>query len=196
MNTLLDKNGLATSDIFIYVYNVNPVTNEYIYSTYEFLNQGIGLPAYSYIEKPLPEKAGFAICRGESGWEYIADFRNQVVYSIETGEELNVTELGSLANNVTIFKPKTAFDKWHGSSWVTDSEALHKLTIVQIKEKKYQLESIAKEMIEKLSDAIELDMALPDDTFKLKEWRKYRVLLDQIDINSPHNISWPLPPAK
>lgn len=196
MKATLNDNGFAASDGFIHIYNVDPVTGEYLNDSEEFLAQGVGLPAHSFIEPPLEAKEGFAVCRTESGWEYRADYRNSVAYSIESGSKSTVIELGELPANLTFLVPKTQFDQWNGSEWVTDLAAQRQAEIDAAKAEKYRLERGAKEMIEKLSDALDLNMALDGDEARLTAWRKYRVLLNQLDINTASDIAWPLQPAE
>ena len=196
MKAILNDNGFAVSDGFIHIYNVDPVTGEYLNDSEEFLAQGVGLPAHSFIEPPLEAKEGFAVCRTESGWEYRADYRNSVAYSIESGSQSRVTELGELPANLTFLAPKTPFDLWNGFEWVTDLAAQRQAEIDAAKAEKYQRELKAKEMIEKLADALDLNMALDGDEARLTEWRKYRVLLNQLDINTASDITWPLQPAE
>ncbi|GKX50609.1 tail fiber assembly protein [Budvicia aquatica] len=195
MKTTLSDKGFAVSDGFIHIYNVDPATGEFINESEEFLIQGVGLPANSYIDQPLKAKKGFAICRTTFGWEYKADHRGDVVYSTDTGYQSQITELGELPANLTFLVPKTQFDKWNGSEWITDLAARRQAEIDAAKAERYQLEQKAKEMIEKLSDALDLNMSLDGDEARLTEWRKYRVLLNQMDASKVPDIDWPVAPA-
>lgn len=196
MKVTLNDSGFAICDGFIHIYNVDPITGEYLDDSEEFLAQGVGLPAHSYIDQPLAAKEGFAVCRTESGWQYKADYRNRVAYSIETGFQETLIELGELAINLTFSAPKTPFDQWNGTQWITDLAAQRQAEIVAAKAEQYRLERNAKEMIEKLTDAIDLNMAMDGDEIRLTEWRKYRVLLSQMDISQLSNIEWPAQPVK
>lgn len=196
MKATLNDNGFAVSDGFIHIYHVDPTSDEYLNDSEEFLIQGVGLPAHSFIEPPLEAKEGFAVCRTESGWEYRTDYRNSVAYSIESGSQSRVTELGELPAYLTFLVPKTQFDQWNGSEWITDLAAQRQAEIDAAKAEKYQRELKAKGMIEKLADALDLNMALDGDEARLTEWRKYRVLLNQLDITMIPDITWPSQPAK
>lgn len=196
METILNDSGLAIFDGFLHVFHTDDKTGEYISESDEFLIQGVGLPAYSYIDQPLKAKKGFAICRTPFGWEYKSDHRGDVIYSTESGSKSTVTELGELPANLTFLAPKTPFDLWNGSEWITDLAAQRQAEIDAAKAEKYQRELKAKEMIEKLADALDLNMALDGDEARLTEWRKYRVLLNQLDINTASDITWPLQPAE
>lgn len=52
----------------------------------------------------------------------------------------------------------------------------------------------ANQIIAFLQDAIDLDMAESGDKEKLELWRKYRILLNRLDIEQTANIKWPKQP--
>ncbi|WP_140919112.1 tail fiber assembly protein [Limnobaculum xujianqingii] len=54
--------------------------------------------------------------------------------------------------------------------------------------------AVAKEKIELLSDAVELDIATDKELSQLKAWKVYRVLLMRIDTIMAPNIEWPTQP--
>lgn len=58
--------------------------------------------------------------------------------------------------------------------------------------KKVELMTQANNVIATLQDAVELNMATDEETANLQEWKKYRVLLSRVDINTP---VWPPLPA-
>ena len=60
---------------------------------------------------------------------------------------------------------------------------------------KYQRLAVAKDMIEPLSDAVELDEATDAEIEKLKEWKKYRIALTRVDTSTAPDIEWPQIPA-
>lgn len=45
-----------------------------------------------------------------------------------------------------------------------------------------------------LQDAVDLDMATDEEAKSLPLWKKYRVLTNRIDANSPDQIDWPAKP--
>lgn len=61
--------------------------------------------------------------------------------------------------------------------------------------KKNGLMIFATAAIAPLQDASDLDMASDDELFRLKEWKKYRALLNRVDVNSK-DIDWPVIPSK
>ncbi|MCC8374294.1 MULTISPECIES: tail fiber assembly protein [Photorhabdus] len=57
-----------------------------------------------------------------------------------------------------------------------------------------QFISHANEKITPLSDAIELDIATDEEILLLKEWKKYRVMLNRVDTSKAPEIDWPISP--
>ncbi|MBS9422502.1 tail fiber assembly protein [Photorhabdus caribbeanensis] len=57
-----------------------------------------------------------------------------------------------------------------------------------------QFISHANEKITPLSDAEELDIATDGEMLLLKEWKKYRVMLNRVDTSKAPEIDWPTPP--
>uniref|UniRef100_UPI0036DE51D6 tail fiber assembly protein n=1 Tax=Photorhabdus sp. RM322S TaxID=3342825 RepID=UPI0036DE51D6 len=53
---------------------------------------------------------------------------------------------------------------------------------------------LANEKITPLSDAVELDIATNEEALLLKEWKKYRVMLNRIDTSKALEIDWPIAP--
>lgn len=192
--TILNEQGLAITDVTVQVYNVNPQTQEYNHPSDEFLAMGVGLPAYSYLDKPLAAKEGFVVCRTESGWQYQIDLRDTVVYTKANGQESKVTKLGELPNEVTLLKPVTEFDRWQDERWVTDLTAKKQAEMEHAKAEKQQLSHQASMEIEKLNDAIELEMVQDGDQKKLDDWRKYRILLARVNLEQTTDIVWPVKP--
>ncbi|MFZ4832768.1 tail fiber assembly protein [Rouxiella sp. Mn2063] len=52
----------------------------------------------------------------------------------------------------------------------------------------------ARKIISPLQDAFDLDIATDDEVKKLAAWKKYRVLLNRIDVNTAPDIDWPNAP--
>ncbi|KER01192.1 tail fiber assembly protein [Photorhabdus temperata] len=81
---------------------------------------------------------------------------------------------------------------------VQEAQVLYQQAIVEQKNKEshsqryYLLEQAAIKMAP-LQDAIDLDIATDNEITTLKEWKKYRVALNRIDIIPP-NIEWPEQP--
>lgn len=63
-------------------------------------------------------------------------------------------------------------------------------------QKKNELMAEADKIILPLQDAVDLDMATADENELLLAWKKYRVLLNRVDITKAPDISWPGKPVK
>ena len=59
---------------------------------------------------------------------------------------------------------------------------------------KYQLEPEAASQLSYLQDAVDSQIASEQETQLLVEWKKYRVLVNRIDIELAPNIEWPNQP--
>lgn len=160
--------GLATRAGTVHLYNVSPDFEEFLFESDEGISVGTGVPAYSYIDVPLPAKSGFAVCRDDKEWKYMEDHRGIEAYSIQTGEPIEITALGSLPSNVTTLSPITPFDTWNGDRWVTDETAKRQSEIETAAQQKRSLEQKANVAIDTLSDAIELGLAESGDEEMLK----------------------------
>ena len=60
---------------------------------------------------------------------------------------------------------------------------------------KAALMDAASERISVLQDAVDLEMATDAETAALPLWKKYRVLLSRIDVNTSDDVVWPTSPA-
>ncbi|GKW43362.1 hypothetical protein PEC301879_32200 [Pectobacterium carotovorum subsp. carotovorum] len=117
-NAELNEHGLAINTGWITVYHVNPETREYLSASYEYVMQGVGLPADSYADEPQLPPVGQALRRSADGkaWEPVPDHRGQTVYSTETRQAQTVTQFGELPENMTFLAPATEFDRWDGAA--------------------------------------------------------------------------------
>ncbi|ADW76593.1 tail assembly chaperone gp38 (plasmid) [Rahnella aceris] len=61
--------------------------------------------------------------------------------------------------------------------------------------KKTELIAAATDRISVLQDAVDLEMATEDEAAALPLWKKYRVLLSRVDVQSPAPIVWPDKPS-
>lgn len=128
-------------------------------------------------------KEGFHPCEKNGEWIQIEDHRDKIVYNIETQESYRVEYLGSIKEDFTLLEP-FQFSKWSGKKWILDEDEQNAFKIKQNKMLKNSLLNEANENISILQDAIDLDMSEDGDEEKLKAWKKYRVLLNRIDISN------------
>lgn len=190
-----DKDGYAIASGIVTVYNISSETREYIGKTEEFITIGTGLPAHSYLDKPLNAKDGFAVCRtinGE-GWEYVTDHRGETRYSTVTKQEIIIKELGEYPQDSTNLIP-FEFGKWNGTTWIIDESEKLAATIQSAMLKKAELKSIADSEISWRQDAVDGGYAEPEEIVDIAAWKKYRVLLMRIDTSKAPDIEWPVAP--
>ena len=72
-------------------------------------------------------------------WDVVPDFRGMTAYIKESGEVVTVSDIGELAETLTLIKPLTPFDKWDGMQWVTDTEAQYAEAITQAENERQRL---------------------------------------------------------
>ncbi|KGA37145.1 tail fiber assembly protein [Pectobacterium odoriferum] len=195
-NAELNESGLAISAGWITVYHVNPATREYQSASYEYVVQGVGLPADSYADEPQLPPVGQALRRSADGrsWEQVPDYRGQTVYSTETRQPQTVTQFGELPDSVTLLKPASEFDKWNGKKWLIDKAAKAAAAITSAQQELASRKAIATSRITELMYAVNLDIATDAEKAALAAWQKYTVLLNRIDVNAT-DIDWPLTPG-
>ncbi|EEW2053964.1 tail fiber assembly protein [Escherichia coli] len=126
-----------------------------------------------------------------------AEIENEkTVYDVASGDELFISELGPLPENVTWLSPEGEFQKWNGTAWVKDAEAEKLFRIREAEEIKNSLMQVASEHIAPLQDAVDLEIATEEETSLLEAWKKYRVLLNRVDTSTAPDIEWPTNPVR
>lgn len=192
---VLDKNGLTISAGWAIIYQVD-TKGEFFQAAYHYLPIGIGLPANSYLEAPKNVKDNQAIIHNGQQWTYPKDFRGTPIYSTETGFESIMKDIGDIPEGYTTLKPSSEFDKWDGQKWQLDKNKQHQSQVNQAIIKKNQLISEATLQISYLQDAVDLQIATEQETQLLAEWKKFRVLVQRIDVQQAPNIDWPNMPNR
>ena len=192
-SAVLDNNGLTISAGWVVVYNVD-AKGEFLQATYQYLPIGVGLPANAYLEAPQSVKDNQAIIHNGQQWIYPKDLRGTKIYSIETGAETILQEVGEIPDGFTELKPTSEFDSWDGKKWQFDKNKQHQYEVNQASIKKNQLLSEAASQLSYLQDAVDSQIASEQETQLLVEWKKYRVLVNRIDIELAPNIEWPNQP--
>ncbi|MFQ1008891.1 hypothetical protein B6D16_09925 [Gilliamella apicola] len=192
-SAVLDNSGLTISTGWVVVYNVD-AKGEFLQATYQYLPIGVGLPANAYLEAPQSVKENQAIIHDGQQWTYPKDLRGTKIYSIETGGETILQEVGEIPDGFTELKPTSEFDSWDGKKWQFDKNKQHQYEVNQASIKKNQLLSEAASQLSYLQDAVDSQIASEQETQLLVEWKKYRVLVNRIDIELAPNIEWPNQP--
>ena len=189
----LDKNLIAIVAGDITVFNYDGETREYLSSSVEYLPEGVGIPANSCMDAPGESKKDFAICRtaDRSAWEYVADHRDEVVYSTETGEAVAITAPGDYPDGATTLAPATPYDTWNGSEWVTDNEAQHKADVEAAEQQKAALLAEAQTTISLWQTELQLGIISDEDKASLIEWMNYIKAVQAVDTSKAPDITWP-----
>lgn len=189
-----DKDGFVTTEGWALIYNTDINTGEFINATYEYVAEGIGLPNHVCLDAPKPVKDGKAIIRDGDRWGYPADHRGKKIYSTATGAESTVTEIGDIPNDYTLLKPSSEFDSWDGEKWMLDENKQHQHYVAVATAQKRQLLNEASSQIDYLQDAIDTDIATDEEKSAYSAWKKYRALLNRIDVDAAPDIKWPAKP--
>ena len=194
---VIGSNGLSTQRGWIRVYRAAPYTREFMQASMEYLYLGVSVAASAYTDAPeLPTDERLAVVRSADGskWETVEDNRGLTAYHTVHHQPVEVDFLGPLPDTLTLLKPNGDFDVWDGQQWVTDTEAQQAYLTQQAQQEKEQRMELANQTITYLQDAIEL--ALGDDSYpaKLAEWKKYRILLNRVDL-AANPVVWPEVPA-
>ncbi|MFQ1041930.1 tail fiber assembly protein [Gilliamella sp. CG16] len=188
--------GFATVSGWTDVYHYSETTREFISATYDFICEGVGLPAYSCSDVPPQPIEGKAIIRKINKWVYVNDFRNQKIYSTETGIESIMQDIGDIPDNYTRLKPESEFDVWDGKKWRLDRDKKHQYEVENATIQKKQMIEEATNQIGYLQDAVDIQMATEQEIKSLADWKKYRVLLNRINTDLAPNITFPEKPNK
>ncbi|CDZ83947.1 phage tail fiber assembly protein [Citrobacter koseri] len=181
----------------IKIYNLRADTSEFIGGGDAYIPAHTGLPAYCTDIEPPEAPAGHVAVfdDNEQKWDVVEDHRGKTVYDIQTGQAISIESLGSLPDNVVSVAPDGSYEKWDGKKWVKDEEAENAAKIREAEVTKNSLMQVANEKILPLQDAVELGIAIEEETALLLEWKKYRVKLNRIEPDDAPDIDWPEQPA-
>ncbi|QAY26316.1 tail fiber assembly protein [Salmonella enterica subsp. diarizonae serovar 61:k:1,5,(7)] len=92
---------------------------------------------------------------------------------------------------VALTSPDGEYQKWDGKAWVKDEAAETAARLLEVEGTKSRLLQMASGKIAPLQDAVDLGIATDDEKARLDEWKKYRVLVNRVDISNP---DWPQKP--
>ncbi|WP_313654789.1 tail fiber assembly protein [Pantoea sp.] len=190
----LDKNGLAKSAGTLTIYNFDAVSGEFTGASDEFLAQGVGLPACACLSPPPDAQPGFAAVYQDGSWLSVPDHRGETVYPVSGGMPVEISALGDYPADTTTQAPATAFDKWDGEKWVTDSAAQQQsLTDAAASEKAARV-SEANDITQAWQTQLLLGIITDEDKAMLTAWMKYVQAVQATDVSGAPDISWPAKP--
>lgn len=196
MTDLFDENGNATETHTIKVSGFSPVDGEFK-STYDVrILAGTGIPGFSTMSIAPVADDGFAVCWDGKAWNQVEDLRGKTAYKKSDLTSEMVRTIGPLDDEYTLLVPKTPYDKWDGSEWVTDADAQHAKDVANAEQKKNSFRTTADAEISWLQDAVDAGIATDEETAMLASWKNYRVLLMRVDVTKAPDIEWPTPPVE
>ncbi|EEN6521711.1 tail fiber assembly protein [Salmonella enterica] len=182
----------------IKIFNLRSDTNEFIGAGDAYIPPHTGLPANcTDIAPPDIPSSHIAVFDAETKtWSLKEDHRGETVYDTQTGNQVYISEPGPLPENVTSVSPDGEYQKWDGKAWVKDEAAEKAAQLRQAEETKSRLLQMASGKIAPLQDAVDLGLATDDEKVQLDEWKKYRVLVNRVDISTAPKIDWPKKPEQ
>uniref|UniRef100_A0A3B0MF92 Tail fiber assembly protein n=1 Tax=Arsenophonus endosymbiont of Trialeurodes vaporariorum TaxID=235567 RepID=A0A3B0MF92_9GAMM len=105
-------------------------------------------------------------------------------------DRLSIVDIETLPNDFDIN------EKWvYKNGKITRYKLTKNELIQQAEQNKFLLMDSANIVINPLQEAVDLDIANEDKKIKLTEWRKYRVLLNRVDVSTALDIEWPQKPV-
>ncbi len=117
-------------------------------------------------------------------WSLHEDHRDETV-DTQTGNPIYISEPSPLPENVTSVSPGGEYQKWDGKAWVKDEAAETAARLREAEVTKRRLLQMASGKIAPLQDAVDLGIATDEEKSQLAEWKKYRVLVNRVDISNP-----------
>ncbi|PSF21154.1 phage tail protein, partial [Escherichia coli] len=116
----------------------------------------------------------------------------------ESGEVVTVSDIGELAETLTLIKPLTPFDKWDGMQWVTDTDAQNASDVATADAEKQSRIDQANDYMNNKQWPGKSALGRMKDTEKgqYNLWLDYLDALEAVDTSSAPDIKWPTPPAQ
>ncbi|MBD9660861.1 MULTISPECIES: tail fiber assembly protein [Pantoea] len=190
----LDNNGLAAESGMMTVYSYDPETGLCTGSSYEYLTQGVGIPANSTSDAPPVSESGKVCVYIDGSWLQKDDHRGETVYSVSDGSAIEIAELGDYPAGVTLIEPATVWDKWDGEKWVTDADAQQAADVKSAAGQKSALISEANGVTQAWQTQLLLGIITDEDKASLTEWMKYIQAVQAVNVQEAPTINWPQKP--
>jgi Bacteriophage tail assembly protein len=180
----------------IKVFNLRADTKEFIGIGDAHIPPHTGLPANCTHIAPPEIKAGYVAVFDDvkNAWACVEDHREQTVYDTKDGSPIFISELGKLPDDVTTIAPYGNYQVWDGDKWIKDKAAEQSALVNEAATTKSHFMTEANNRILPLQDAVDVDMATDEEKAELIKWKKYRVLLNRIDVSLAPDIEWPEKP--
>lgn len=194
IKAVFDSNLIATQAGTVQVFHFDMTSREFIGTEETYIHIGVGLPAFSCLDEPPVQSEYQVAVRAEDNlsWSVIDDHRGITAYDIHTLTSHVITEPGPIPDTLTTSAPSTPYDKWDGSAWVTDADALHAADVAVADQQKKELIAQVTAGISIFQDAVALNMATDEEKSQLTSLQAYRVLINRVDTSLAPNIVWPV----
>lgn len=189
-----DKSGLAKADGTLTVYGYDALTGEFTGAVQEFLQQGVGLPACACLTATPDAQAGTVAVYQDGSWQSVPDHRGETVYPVSGGAPVKITALGDYPADTTTLAPATAFDKWDGEKWVTDSDAQQQSLLDAAASEKAARVSEANGITQAWQTQLLLGIITDADKAALTAWMRYIQNVQEVNISQFPNVKWPMKP--
>lgn len=128
-------------------------------------------------------ECGYWPCEQNGRWILVEDNREKTAYNLETKEAVTIDYIGKIKDGFTLLEP-FAYSKWDDEKWVLNEDEKNTHIIKQNKAKQHSLINEANDKIAVLQDTIDLGMQENDEEAKLKQWKKYRIMLTRINTSN------------
>ena len=163
------------------IYNYDPVTHLYTGASAADespLEPGAYLmPAHATITQPpaIPAGKRARYNTDNRAWEVVDDIRG--AWYDADGREVKIDDLGADVSALTRTAPPDATYTLVNGKWAQDPEKAAAAKKAKTDIEVYEGFAEADQRIAVLQDALDLEMATPEEETQLKAWKKYRVLL-------------------
>lgn len=194
MNQIFE-NGLATETTTVTVYGYSPENGELMGAYDVRIIAGTGIPAFSTLIKPSEQTAGKVLVFNNEHWLEVTDNRGKTAYAIDTGKPVTVTELGDLRPGFTLTPPGTPYDKWDGSTWITDPIAQHAAAVAEANAQKSVLLDEANAITADWRTELALGIISDSDKIKLIAWMAYIRDVKATDTSTAPDTTFPPKPS-
>lgn len=160
---------------------------------------------YTPDEKPYGDAMYLISEKGED-WYQVQDKYLPDTVKVEYEEDGTIIRTSTDVSTLvpagrSVAEIKSLPDGFETGEWIFDGKFVikkiktHEQIVTEAESEKQALMAEATTVIAPLQDAVDLGIATPEEESALKEWKKYRVLLNRIDTSAAPDIKWPVKPV-
>lgn len=160
---------------------------------------------YTPVEKPYGDAMYLISEKGED-WYQVQDKYLPDTVKVEYEEDGTIIRTSTDVSTLvpagrSVAEIKSLPDGFETGEWIFDGKSVikkiktHEQIVTEAESEKQAMMAEATTVIAPLQDAVDLGIATPEEESALKEWKKYRVLLNRIDTSAAPDIKWPVKPV-